>query len=262
MFRPHSLDRLLRRTLAVALVAPLPAIATAHAQIVWTVDRKASLAWWQVNPHFNQLWATTCSAEKSWRPGEGRSPGWTINPALHRPKTGNAGVSDTVHVPFYPRDTVHSVCSEAVDGRVVLPDTVTWRGVRGVVMVSADSLVTGETMRDVYTRKTMLRTAMYPYVRFTLDSLVDVTRQADTLSATAVGVLSLLGIEKPFSGAVRAWPEAGRTRVLARLRMPAALLWEKFGMSKTALLGVGTRIWKDFFMGVDMRMRPEPAGAH
>jgi hypothetical protein len=242
-------------------VGSLAAVASAQAQIVWTVDRKASLAWWQVNPHFNQLWATTCPEETSWRPGEGRSSGWNINPALRRPKTGNAGVSDTVHVPFYPRDTVRSVCSEAVEGRVLLPDTVTWRGVRGQVTVSADSLVTGETMRDVYARKAMLHTALYPYIRFTIDSVVDVTRQADTLRATAVGVLSLLGVDKPLSAAVRAWPEAGGTRVLAKLRMPASLLWGEFGISKTALMGVGTRIWKDFFMGVDVLMRAEARGA-
>src|ERR1700756_5357461 len=111
--------------LGVALVGCFAALTHAQAQVPLTVDRKASLAWWQVNPHFNQLWATTCPNESSWRPGEGRSPGWVINPALRPPKTGQANVLDTVHVPFYPRPTAHPVCREAVEGRVLLPDTVT-----------------------------------------------------------------------------------------------------------------------------------------
>ncbi len=249
----HTLHTLLWCTLVAA---------NAQAQIVWTVDPKSSLAWWQVNPHFNQLWATTCPQDRSWRPGEGRSPGWNINPRLHPPKTGNAGVSDTVHVPLYPRDTVRSVCSEAVVGRVLLPDTMSWRGVHGEVTVSVDSLVTGEHMRDAYARKTVLKTGQYPSVRFTIDSVVDMTRQGDTLSGTALGVVSVHGAQKPVSAAVRAWPEAGGTRVLGRLRIPAAALWHEFGMSTIALFGVGTYLWKDFFMGVDLLVRPEAAGAN
>ena len=257
-----ALHKLIRCTLTVALVGPLGAVADAQAHIVWTVDRKASLAWWQVNPHFNQLWATTCPAEPSWRPGEGRSPGWNINPKLRAPKTGDAGVSDTVHVPLYPRDTVRSVCREAVEGRLLLPDAVKWRGARGEVMVRADSLVTGESMRDAYARKSVLQTALHRVIRFTLDSLVDVTRQADTIRGTAVGVVSIHGVDKPLNAAVRAWPEAGGTRVLARLRIPASLLWHEFGMSGIALFGVSTRLWKDFFMGVDLLLRPEATGAN
>jgi hypothetical protein len=38
------------------------------------------------------------------------------------------------------------------------------------------------------------------------------------------------------------------------------VLWGDFGISKTALLGVGTGIWKDFFMGVDLLVHSgEPA---
>jgi hypothetical protein len=237
-----------------ALVALLPALAHAQAPSGWLVDRKASLAWWQVSPHFNQLWATTCPHELSWRPGEGRSSGWIINPTLKAPKTGQANVPDTIHVPFYPRPRVQSVCPEAVQGRVLLPDTLTWRGARGEVTVSADALITGEDMRDVYARK-LLHTTQYPTLRFTLDSLVDVTRQADTLFATAVGVLSIRDVSQPLNAVVRAWPEAGGTRVLAKL-------FGEFGISKYALMGAGTGIWKDFFMGVDLLLRPEPMGAN
>jgi len=39
-------------------------------------------------------------------------------------------------------------------------------------------------------------------------------------------------------------------------------LWHEFGMSTIALFGVGTYLWKDFFMGVDLLVRPEAAGAN
>jgi YceI-like domain len=253
MLRLFWCRQLSQLTLAAALVGVLPRSADAQA---WTVDRKSSLAWYQVSPHFNQLWATTCPNEFSWRPGEGRSPGWTINPKLIAPKTGLSNVQDTIHVPFYPRPTALPVCREAVDGRVVLPDTATWRGVHGVVTVTADSLVTGENMRDVYARN-LLGTAHFPLLQFTIDSLRDVTRPADTLFATAVGLLSVKGTDKPMTAVVRSWSEAGGIRVLARLRVPARVLWEDFGISKYALMGAGTGIWKDFFMGVDLLLRPE-----
>jgi hypothetical protein len=51
---------------------------------------------------------------------------------------------------------------------------------------------------------------------------------------------------------------AGGKRVLAKIRVPAASLVNEFGMSRMALdLGVGTAIWKDLFMGVDLVARPE-----
>src|SRR5437870_6293491 len=120
MRRSCPLRRLRRRTLAAALVGLLAAAGAAPAQTRWTVDPKTSLAWWQVSPHLNHLWATTCPAEPSWRPGEGRSTGWSINPLLKMPATGYANVEDTVHVPLFPRHWVNSVCVEAVGGEVVV----------------------------------------------------------------------------------------------------------------------------------------------
>jgi hypothetical protein len=103
-----------------------------------------------------------------------------------------------------------------------------------------------------------LETTRFPEIRFTLDSLVDVTRQADTLRGTAVGVVLLHGHEKPARADFQAWPVAGGKRVLAKIRLRAPLLVNEFGMSHMALdLGVGTAIWKDLFMGVDLVARPE-----
>ena len=75
----------------------------AHGQMRWAVDTKSSLAWWQMSPNLNHLWGTTCPGDSSWRPGEGRSSGWYINPKLKLPKYGYAGVDDTVNVPLFPR---------------------------------------------------------------------------------------------------------------------------------------------------------------
>ena len=69
MIRSRSVHELGQRTLAAALVGLLTAVAGAPAQTAWTVDPKASLAWWQINPHLGHLWATTCPQEPSWKPG-------------------------------------------------------------------------------------------------------------------------------------------------------------------------------------------------
>ena len=72
----------------------------------WTVDSKTSLAWWQMSPNLNHLWATTCPGDPSWRPGEDRSPGWNFDPNLRLPKTGYSNVDDTINVPLFPRHRV------------------------------------------------------------------------------------------------------------------------------------------------------------
>jgi hypothetical protein len=184
-----------------------------------------------------------------------------IDPTVRtKSKTGYQNVADTVNVPLDPRPKVRSVCNEAVEGVVLVADTVTWRAVRGSVAVKGAELVTGESRRDSYARNAILNTDRYPQVRFTVDSLVGMTRQGDTLRGTAVGMLNLHGVTKPMTADVRAWPEAGGMRVLAKIRVKAHDLVPEYGMSKFALgLGVGTRIWQDLFMGVDMVLRPEAA---
>src|ERR1700731_1119394 len=122
MIRSRSAHQPRRRPPAAAVVGLLTAVASVPAQTAWTVDPKSSLAWWQINPHLGHLWATTCPQEPSWKPGAGRSAGFTVNPALIDPREG--AMSDTVHVPIYPRHRARPVCTEAVAGRIVLPDTV------------------------------------------------------------------------------------------------------------------------------------------
>lgn len=253
--------KLLRHTFAAAWICALTAV-TAQAQARWSADPKASLAWWQVNPHLNHLWATTCPEEPSWRPGEGRSAGWVIDRSFAPAKQGFAGVPDTTIIPLYPRHKVRFVCSEAVTAEVIAADTTTWQGVRGRVVVKADALIGGETRRDTYAREAILQADRYPDIRFTIDSLVGATRQADTLRGTAMGVFSLHGVSQPMSVAIRAFPEAGGVRVLGKFHVAANELISVYGISKFALgLGVATAIWKDLYMGVDLLLHPGGAGA-
>lgn len=234
----------------------------AQAQVRWTADKKASLAWWQINPHMNHLWATTCPAEPSWRPGEGRSGGWVIGKWLRPAKQGEADVSDTTIIPLYPRRRVRFVCVEAVDARVVLPDTVRWTGVRGEVTVKADALIGGLDIRDAYTREKLLQTTQYPEIKYVIDSLVNVVQRRDTLHATAVGVFTLRGVSQPARANLRAFAEAGGTRVLGKIKIPAHDLVPVYGMSMNALgMGVGTLIWHDVYVGVDLLMRPTEQAA-
>jgi len=250
-----------RCTLAAALMGLLTAVA-AHAQTRWVVDPKASLVWWQMSPNLNHLWATTCPEEPSWRPGENRSGGWHIDPKLKLPRSGYGNVEDTVHVPLFPRYHVSTVCGEAVEGRALLPDTVTWRGARGQVTVRGDALITGLALRDVMMHRIM-QTTEFPEIRFTLDSLVGLTKRADTLFGSAVGTLTLRAVPHATIAAVKAFPEAGGMRVLAKWRVPAATLQLELTPRLAYLgLGVNTLIWKDFFMGADLVFRPEAAGAH
>lgn len=231
---------------------------SAQAQARWIVDAKSSIAWWQVSPHLNHLWATTCPQDPDWRPGEGRSSGWVINKALKLPRTGYANDPDTINVPLYPRHDVKPICTEAVRGQMLVPDTITWKGARGMVAVQGDALLTGENMRDLFAHRAVLQTQQYPEIRFTLDSLVDIRRQADTIRGNALGTFSLHGVAKTVSAVVVAFPAAGGVRVLAKFRVPAQSLLDDYGFSGAALgLGVGTGIWQDLFMGVDLLMRLE-----
>jgi polyisoprenoid-binding protein YceI len=250
----------MRRSVAAALVGLLAAVA-APAQTRWTVDPKASLVWWQVSPHLNHLWATTCPEERSWRPGENRSSGWNIDPKLKMPHTGYGNVDDTVRVPLFPRPRVSSVCGEAVKGRIVLPDTVGWRGARGEVVVRSDALITGEAMRDVVMHQ-VLQTWQFPEIRFTLDSVVGLTKQADTLFGSAVGTLTVREVSRPTTAEVKAFPEAGGMRVLAKWHISAAALQIDLVPKLHSIgLGANTLIWHDFFMGADLVLRPQATAA-
>jgi hypothetical protein len=215
-----------------------------------------------MSPHLNHLWATTCPADPSWRPGENRSPGWHFSPRLKLPNTGYANVDDTVNVPLYPRDRVHAVCVEAVRGEVFLPDTVSWRGAKGEIAVLSDAIISGEAMRDVLMHQ-MLLSQSYPEITFTLDSLVGATTQSDVFRGLAYGILTVATHQKPITASVRAFRDAGGLRVLAKWRFPAwALLDELTPKLRHLGLGASTNLWHDFFMGADLVFRPDTKAAN
>ena len=234
--------------------------AATPAQLRWTVDSKSSLAWWQVSPHLGHLWATTCPGDSSWRPGEGRSSGWYINPKLKIPSTGDAGVDDTVHVPLYPRDRVYPSCIEAVRGEVVTPDTVHWRGTLATVIVKGETFVTGESMRDLMMHQVM-QVGQFPDIVFALDSLTDLHRRGDTLAGKAVGTLTFRDGKYPVVAVVKSFRDAGGMRAIGKWRYRAHDLMDMAPKLHYLGLGVNTNIWHEFFMGFDIVFRPAPLNA-
>ena len=234
--------------------------AATHAQARWTVDSKASLAWWQMSPNLGHLWATTCPGDSSWRPGEGRSSGWTINPKLKMPSGGDAGVDDTVHVPLYPRERVYPNCVEAVKGEVVAPDTLHWRRALATIQVTSEAFISGSNMRDLLMHQVM-QTNQFPNIVFALDSLTDLHRRGDTLAGNALGMLTFRDQKFPVVAAVKAFPTAGGMRVIGKWRYPARDLKEMAPKLHYVGLGVNTNIWHDFFMGFDIVFRPAPLEA-
>jgi hypothetical protein len=231
--------------------------ATAHGQARWAVDAKTSLAWWQMSPNLNHLWATTCPGDSSWRPGEGRSSGWYINPKLKLPKYGYANVDDTVNVPLFPRHKVYPSCTEAIRGEVVAPDTIHWIGTLGTVLVKGEAFVTGESMRDLLMHQVM-QTSQFPDIAFSLDSLTTLSKRGDTLFGKAVGVLTFRDNKAPTVAEVKAFRDGGGMRVLAKWRVPASALHVMTPKLHYLGLGLNTNIWHDFFMGADIVFRPAP----
>jgi polyisoprenoid-binding protein YceI len=250
--------------LALALGLLTVAFARAHAQVTWTPDAKSSLAWWQINPHMNHLWASTCPQEPSWRPGEGRSGGWSITQAFRPPKQGEAAVSDTTIIPLYPRRRARSVCTPSVEGRLQVADTTNWRGVSGWITVKAVDLVNDGASRDEYTRKSVLEVHSNPLIKFQIDSVVGVTVVRDTLRGTAVGSFSFRGVTQPMTAAVRSFNDPLGRRVVGKFHFPAQDLIKVYGVSGLILgMGVATRIWYDIWGGVDLVLRPgEPSASN
>jgi hypothetical protein len=204
----------------------------------------------------NHLWATTCPGEPSWQPGDERSSGWTVDESK-APKTGHSNQIDTIHVPIYPRPAASENCSPAVRGEIAANDTVNWKGVKGLILIRGDQLITGLDMRDNYARKAILQTAAYPDIKFYIDSLVNVRHVGDTLLADAVGALELRAVRAPKRVPLKAWHESLGLRVTAKMMFPSADLPEVYHMSRMSLgLGVGTGLWRFVHIGIDAILVP------
>jgi hypothetical protein len=217
-----------------------------------------SLAWWQVNPHLGHLWATTCPADPSWRPGEGHSVAWAQQFLAMRSKTGYANVKDTI-IPLYPRRRARALCEDAVSGEITANDTVNWSGIKGTVAVQADKITTGLDMRDNYARHSILNTGAYPLIKYTIDSVGPFTKaRRDTLNTTIYGTIDLHGVQHAIQAPAKLWHDAGALRVTAKMLVPAQDMIEVYYMSKYSLgLGVGQTVWDELWLGIDAILRPE-----
>ena len=241
--------------LAMSLALVLaPRNASAQA-VTYTVAPMTSVAWWQVDPNYGHLWATTCPDDPSWQAGESRQGSAPVHEST-RKKVSVVSYSDK-SIPLYQRLDVNPVRRPAVSGSIVVGDTVHWSQVHGEIKVLGDSLYTGLNMRDAYARHAVLETPHNRYIVFTVDSLTDVQQANDTIHATAVGTFLLHGVTQPMTAPVKAWHDAAGLRVQTQFHFPADNLVKVYNMSKIALgMGVMMGRWKEMHMGVDVIMKP------
>ena len=218
----------------------------------WMIDPERSLAWWQVDPNYGHLWATTCPNEPSWQAGEGRSSGYQYK---KDPKVSQSEWHSK-RIPMWPRDSVRPVCRQAVRGEVAATESRTWRGARGTVRVIGDSLTMGSNMRDKFMHGSILNTNTYPEVAFTLDSIIEVV-PGDTVRGVAMGTLHIHGQEEQVRAPVVVWRDGDGLRAQTSFGVAAANMVEKYNMSRWSLsLGVVLGRWNTLHMGVDLFLRP------
>ena len=228
---------------------------SAQTSTTYTVDQDRSLAWWQIDPHYGHLWASTCPDDPSWQPGEGHSPGYYINYAT-RPKIKTTKVAEK-KIPLFPRRTVRPNCRHAVSGSVTTTDASALANVKGMIVMLSDSLETGADHRNAFSRKYVFNGAAYPAVKFTIDSISGVTAAGDTTSAVAIGIFELRGVRHPTRVQITSVKTPQGLRVRGMFAMPAAELEHTYGVSKVAMGGgVGLSLWDTLFMGFDLIMVP------
>jgi hypothetical protein len=237
----------------LALILVLPSGAAAQDGITLQVDRRSSLAWWQIDPHYGQLWATTCPDDPGWQAGEGRSANAKVD--FKTRKEHVASAHNSPDIPMYPRQQVHAVCRMAVHGGVITLDTLTWANTRGEISILPDSLTSGLSMRDAYSRRAVFETHKFKTIHFVLDS-VSAVQPGDTLRAIAHGSIELHGVQRSISTPLKAWPEGGGLRVQARFDFPAGDLTDVYEMSEMALaMGTSLGRWERVYMGVDVVLK-------
>jgi hypothetical protein len=229
--------------------------APALAQVRYEVDQRSSLAWWQIDPNYGHLWASTCPEDPNWQAGEGRTPGSRVDFKTRKKHVASASKSRVRDVPMYPRLDVYDVCRTAVRGGLLTPDTITWKDARGEVIVLPDSLDTGLEMRSLYARKAIFETHKHREIRFVLDS-IGAIQPGDTIRAVAYGVWQLHGVHAPVAAPIKAWRVAEGMRVQVQWDFPAEQLTDIYKMSKMALeMGTSLGRWNTVYMGVDMILR-------
>jgi hypothetical protein len=233
----------------LAFIIPFqPAVAQ---QKTFAVDQQRSLVWWQLDPHFGHLWATTCPSDPSWQPGEGHSGRFGTN-FKKRPKIKVTNQSAT-DFPLFPRDTVRANCRRAVKGSFTTANAATFAGLKGAIAVQIDSITNGSDSRDLFAKKYIYTSSKYPMVKFTVDSLTSIRVMGDTVNAIAVGTFELRGVQKPTRVQVQGINEPAGLRVRGLFAMPAKELQDRYSISRAVLsMGVGAKLWDTLFMGFDV----------
>jgi hypothetical protein len=232
----------------MAVVIPFQAVSAQQTRYV--LDQKRSLVWWQLDPHFGHLWATTCPNDPSWQPGEGHSGHYSID-YKKRPKVKLTNVS-AAKFPLFPRDTVRANCRTAVSGSFATTDAKRFTNMQGSVAILMDSITNGSDARDLMAKKYIYSSAKYPTVKFTVDSLTSIGMIGDTVNAIAVGTFELRGVQKPTRVQVHGVYEPSGLRVRGLFAMPVTELQDRYSVSKAVLsMGVGAKLWDALFMGFD-----------
>jgi hypothetical protein len=246
-----------RRISLLCLLAIAASFQTASAQQGrFVIDQSRSLVWWQLDPHYGHLWATTCPDDPSWQPGEGHSGHFAIN-YKKRPKIKTTKENAT-QFPLFPRDTVRANCRVAVSGSFSTADVKRYAQMNGSVTVQMDSMVNGSDARDAFAKKYIYSSAKYPTVNFTVDSLTNLVFVGDTVTAIAVGTFTLRGVQKPTRVQVQGVQEPSGLRVRGLWAMPARELQDRYKMSRAVLtMGVGSKLWDTLFMGFDLILRQQ-----
>lgn len=246
-----------RRLLSFAILALLAPIHSAAAQQTsYVLDRDRSLVWWQLDPNFGHLWATTCPNDPSWQPGEGHSAGYYIN-YKKRPKIKLTNVAAGIY-PLFPRDTVRANCRTAVSGSFTTTDAKRFVLMKGNVVIQMDSITNGSDNRDSFAKKYVYSSGKYPTVQFTVDSLTNVAMSGDTINAVAVGTFLFRGVEKPTRVQVQGVKDPSGLRVRGLFAMPARELEDRYSVSKTVLsMGVGAKLWDTLFLGFDLILKQQ-----
>jgi hypothetical protein len=256
----HRFSNLTARWCAAAAlaVAALGQPAFAQGPTTFALDKSRSLVWWQIDPHFGHLWASSCPKDPSWQPGEGHSAGHYLNYAA-RPRISTNKASEN-KIPLFPRRTVRPNCTQAVSGTFTTSDPAGWSNFKGKIIMIPDSIDTGANFRNDFAKKYVYASNKYPTVEFNIDSLSAVVVKGDTVDAVAVGKLHLRGVQKANRVRVRGVKEPAGLRVRGMFAMPASELRDHFGVSQWAMgAGIGLKLWDTLFMGFDLILTP--AGA-
>ena len=221
----------------------------------WEIQPVQSAVWWQVNPHFGHLWATTCPNDDTWQAGEGRSTQYRGKASVERRvRQTNVKESDET-IPLFPRDTVRANCRRAISGTVAIGNASTLAGAAGMVTVRADSLVIGSDMRDAFARRYIYKSALYPTITFTIDSL-KVTERGDTIRGMAYGIFQLRDGRTPIVVPIRIWDDPAGRRVQGKWHITGPQLIEDYHVPRGYLaMGVASKLWDELHMGFDLILR-------